>query len=47
MTGLAYGWDCRDCDQHGTGDTSDRAADKRTRTTGHTTRSHATPQETT
>lgn len=45
MTALVESWACRNCDAHGTGTTSDRAADKHTRTTGHTTRTTATPKE--
>ena len=42
---ITEAWTCTTCDAHGTGPGSDRAADKHTRTTGHTTRTTATPEE--
>lgn len=44
-TELHEGWHCTTCGEHGEGPTSDRAADKHTRTTHHTTRAWTRPKE--
>lgn len=43
MIAVDYGWSCLDCEQAGTGTTSDRDAVAHGKKSGHSTRSWSTP----
>jgi hypothetical protein len=45
MTRVTYGWQCADCGESGSGPRSDKAAERHTSATGHSTRAYGTPEE--